>query len=140
MACLYPIMAGILFPGATPVVPVDTMQPTETPAAVATEDALGLQAAEPEPAAPFSAAKVVDDAELATVAGMADIKVVQQTVNTQNTGTVSGNTITGNFSTGLVGIDGGAFDGFAGLALFNINTGNNVAINASMSVNVSFQQ
>ncbi|WOK35931.1 hypothetical protein [Sphingomonas sp. C3-2] len=83
---------------------------------------------------------VLDAGILGKVAGREDVWINDQVINVQNTSTVSGNTITGDFQTGTIGIDGSAFDNFNGLALFNLNTGNNVAINSSMSVNVSFQK
>ena len=83
---------------------------------------------------------VLDAGILGKVAGREDVWINDQVINVQNTSTVSGNTITGDFQTGTIGIDGSAFDNFNGLALFNLNTGNNAAINSSMSVNVSFQK
>lgn len=90
------------------------------------------QEAPPDPAP-------VADHLLAEARGMADIRVVEQTTTTTSTSTVEGNTINGNFTTGTVNLSNGALDNFNGLALFNINTGNNVAINSSMTVNVALQ-
>ena len=96
-------------------------------------------------AAPASAQEVpldpapVVDSLLAEARGMADIRVVQQTTTTTSTSTVEGNTINGDFTTGTINLGGGALDNFNGLALFNINTGNNVAINSAMTVNVALQ-
>ena len=70
---------------------------------------------------------------------MADIRVVEQTTTVTSTSTVEGNTINGDFTTGTVNLTNGALDNFNGLALFNINTGNNVAINSAMTVNVAIQ-
>jgi hypothetical protein len=50
---------------------------------------------------------------------------------------VADNHIVGNVSTGDVTIDGNAFQSLNGLAIVNANTGNNVAINASLNVNVA---
>lgn len=81
----------------------------------------------------------VADSLLAEARGMADLRVVQQTTTTTSTSTVEGNTINGDFTTGTINLGGGALDNFNGLALFNINTGNNVAINSAMTVNVALQ-
>lgn len=109
---------------------------------ISTTAARAAQPADPGTpfAAPFAAAAVVDEATLAAATGRADIKVAQQNINVQNNSNVAGNSINGDFTTGLISIGGGAFDGFNGLALLNFNSGNNVAINASMNVNVAFQQ
>ena len=54
-----------------------------------------------------------------------------------NRSVVADNHIVGNVATGGVSIDGNAFQGLNGLAIVNANTGNNVAINASLNVNVA---
>jgi hypothetical protein len=81
----------------------------------------------------------VADSLLADARGMADIRIVEQTTTVTSTSSVEGNSINGNFTTGTVNIGNGALDNFNGLALFNINTGNNVAINSAMTVNVAIQ-
>lgn len=88
---------------------------------------------------PFTGATVVDEAKLADVTGMADVKVVEQSANVRNTSTLSGNIINGDPTTGTISIDGGSFSGFNGLALVSANTGNNVSINSAMNVNVAIQ-
>ncbi|WP_375195707.1 hypothetical protein [Sphingobium sp.] len=85
------------------------------------------------------AAAPVPDRLLAQARGMADVRLVEQSTTVSSTSTVEGNSITGDFTTGLVNIGTGALDNFNGLALFNINTGNNVAINSAMTVNVAIQ-
>jgi hypothetical protein len=81
----------------------------------------------------------VSDTMLAETRGMADVRLVEQTSTTTSTSTVEGNTINGDFTTGLITLGSGALDNFNGLALFNLNTGNNVAINSAMTVNVAIQ-
>lgn len=81
----------------------------------------------------------VADSLLAEARGMADVRVVEQTTTVTSTSTVEGNTINGDFTTGTVTLSNGALENFNGLALFNINTGNNVAINSAMTVNVAIQ-
>lgn len=51
---------------------------------------------------------------------------------------VSNNSINGPSTTGQVAIDGQAFQNMSGMTIINANTGNNVAINASLNVNVRF--
>lgn len=96
-------------------------------------------------AAPTSAQTVlpesvpVSDSMLAETRGMTDVRVVEQTTTVTSNSTVEGNTINGNFTTGLINLGDGALNNFNGLGLFNINTGNNVAINSAMTVNVAIQ-
>lgn len=52
--------------------------------------------------------------------------------------TVSHNTINGPSVTGQVSIDGNAFQNLQGLAIINANSGNNVSVNASLTVNLQF--
>jgi hypothetical protein len=89
--------------------------------------------------APFGGVAVVDEAKLADVTGMADVKVVEQSANVRNTSAIWGNIINGDPTTGTISIDGGSFGGFSGLALVSANTGNNVSINSAMNVNVAIQ-
>lgn len=131
---LLPAAPGLAQAPADPAAPaaIQPMAPADMPQTqLENHDADGL----------FGAGVAVLDAGiLGKVAGREDVWINDQVINVQNTSTVSGNTITGDFQTGTIGIDGSAFDNFNGLALFNLNTGNNVAINSSMSVNVSFQK
>jgi hypothetical protein len=50
---------------------------------------------------------------------------------------VSQNSVGNNSVTGNARIEGNAFQNMSGLSILNVNTGNNVAINAAMNVNVS---
>lgn len=130
------LMAGILIASllqATPVLAADASTPAPSP-----QDLSHGQAMEPCP--PFASVAIADDAQLAVVTGMADIKAIQETANVANTSTVTGNIINGDPITGTISIDGGSFSGFNGLALVSANTGNNVSINAAMNVNVAIQQ
>lgn len=88
---------------------------------------------------PFTAAPVVSDNVLSGAHAKADLSLIDQVAAVHNSSTVTDNTITGDFTTGVVSIASDAFAGTTGLTLFNINTGNNVAINASMNVNVAIQ-
>jgi hypothetical protein len=79
-------------------------------------------------------AKPVDDRQLGSIAGKTDLA---QIANAQNSGAVSGNTINGDSQTGTIRFDASSFQGMNGLSIVNANTGNNVAMNSAMSVNVT---
>ena len=83
---------------------------------------------------PFEGDGLVSDDTLMWIAGKADIN--QEAVAT-NTGVVAGNTVGDNAVTGNVVIDNNAFQNLNGLSILSINTGNNVALNAAMNVNIS---
>lgn len=83
---------------------------------------------------PFQAT-AVDDTALQRIAGREDVNQVSYS---EQVAGVTKNTIGDNSSTGTAQIAGNAFQNMAGLSILNVNTGNNVAINASMNVNVSF--
>ena len=72
---------------------------------------------------------------LAAIAGRED---VNQTVNSRNAATVASNSVGNNSQTGVVSISDNAFQNLSGLSVININTGNNVAVNAAINVNISF--
>lgn len=84
-------------------------------------------------AAPFAAPKLAES-DLQAIAGRED--TTQVATNDQLAG-VSQNSVGDNVVTGEVRIDGNAFQNMSGLSILNINTGNNVAINAAMNVNIS---
>ncbi|HEU4649988.1 MAG TPA: hypothetical protein VFS49_01105 [Croceibacterium sp.] len=97
-------------------------------------DAATPGGAEPR-AAPFETA-AVDDRELGTIAGRENTR--QVALNEQSAG-VSRNSVGDNSVTGDAQIDGNAFQNMSGFSILNVNTGNNVAINAAMTVNISIQ-
>ncbi len=90
--------------------------------------------------APAAASPVFDPADavsasiLATATGKADLAQLS-IANQENN--VAGNSVIGNSTTGAVSIDGNAFQNLNGLAVINANSGNNVAINSSLNVNVA---
>ncbi len=94
---------------------------------------MALAAAPALAAGPFDKAPVADTT-LGTVTGKGDDT---QAVLATNTATVNNNRVVGNSTTGVITIDGNAFQSLNGLAVINANTGNNVAINASLNVNVA---
>ncbi|MDT0575621.1 hypothetical protein RM533_05435 [Croceicoccus sp. F390] len=85
---------------------------------------------------PFAAA-ALDDAALQKVAGRED---VNQLARADQVAGVSQNSVGDNVITGDAKIDGNAFQNMSGFSILNVNTGNNVAINAAMNVNVSINQ
>jgi hypothetical protein len=83
--------------------------------------------------APFTASSLSDDA-LNEVAGREDTN--QHSIANLNAG-VSHNSVGDNSTTGEAKIADNAFQNMSGLSILNVNTGNNVAINAAMNVNIS---
>ena len=81
----------------------------------------------------FSAARRVDPAQLERSTAREDIAVVAET---RQTATVASSSVSGTSVTGEAAVSGQAFQNASGLTIVNINTGNNVAMNASMNVNV----
>jgi hypothetical protein len=88
------------------------------------------------PSSPFGQAGVVADGQLSTIAGMAN---VDQYVMAQNTSTVSNNHVDGNSVTGTISFDPTSFQNMNGLQVLSANTGNNVAINSSLNVNIAIR-
>ena len=95
-----------------------------------------LLAASPAPLLAQTAFDVpaVEDGTLRAIAGREDLNQVSQS---RNTSTVTDNSVGDNSLTGEIRIDDQAFQNLSGLALLNVNTGNNVAINSAMNVNIS---
>lgn len=84
--------------------------------------------------APFAAAASLDETTLAASTARED---VAQIATATQTAQVSNNSVNGNSRTGEVGFDGNAFQNFSGLGIVNANSGNNVGINAAITVNVT---
>ena len=82
----------------------------------------------------FGAATPLNDAVLARETARADVAQIAQA--NQAAG-VSRNSINGDSVTGTVTFDGAAFQGLQGLSIVNANSGNNVAVNAAMNVNIT---
>ena len=81
----------------------------------------------------FAALPVSDDL-LGRIAGREDVAQIAQA---DQAATVTRNSVGDNSTTGEVRISDNAFQNLSGLSVLNVNTGNNVAINASMNVNIS---
>ena len=84
-------------------------------------------------ASPFGGEAVADDT-LQAIAGREDTNQIAQS---QQAATVTRNSVGDNVRTGDAKIEGQAFQNLSGLAILNVNTGNNVAINAAMNVTVA---
>lgn len=95
--------------------------------------------APPLPPAPeqavFGAVAPVDIAVLDTSTAREDVSLIAKS---DQAAAVSNNSVNGNSVTGAVTIDGNAFQNAQGLTLINANSGNNVAINSSLNVTISF--
>ena len=76
----------------------------------------------------------VADAELGHVTGKADLA---QAIRATNVTTLTDNQVNGDSVTGVISISDSALSNINGLAIISANTGNNVAINSSLNVNVS---
>lgn len=81
------------------------------------------------------AGAAVGEADLGRVTGREDTGAMIASATQRNT--VSNNSVTGTSTTGDVRIDGNAFQNLQGLAVISANSGNNVAMNASMNVTVN---
>lgn len=144
MARSHILLAGFIVPGllhAAPALASDESGLPPPDSSIVQRHALSPDKPLPRSGgdAPFSGASVVDEAKLADVTGMADLKVIGQAANVWNTSTITGNIINGDPTTGTISFDGGSFGAFNGLALVSANTGNNVSINSAMNVNVAIQ-
>lgn len=82
----------------------------------------------------FGDVEVASDRELGAAAGRADLNQISQAWNNAN---VANNAVVGNSQTGKIVFDDNAMQSMSGLAIISANTGNNVAINSSMNVNIS---
>jgi hypothetical protein len=85
---------------------------------------------------PFASERLADSA-LGQIAGREDVAQVSRADQVAG---VSRNSVGDNVTTGEARIDGNAFQNMSGLSILSVNTGNNVAMNAAMNVNVSIQQ
>lgn len=83
---------------------------------------------------PVFAAPVLTETDLRTVAGRQD---TTQVATASQTAGVSRNSVGDNAVTGDARIADNAFQNLSGLSVVNVNTGNNVAINAAMNVNIA---
>ena len=83
---------------------------------------------------PFPDAAPIAADTLRQTSGREDLNQISQA---SQAATVSGSSVNGTSTTGAITIDGNAYQNLSGLSVLNANTGNNVAINAAMNVNIS---
>lgn len=79
-------------------------------------------------------AQAVSETTLQQIAGREDTAQISQADLKAG---VANNSVGDHSVTGAAQIDGNAFQNMSGLSILNVNTGNNVAINAAMNVNIS---
>ena len=83
----------------------------------------------------FAAVSVMDPNELDGVRGREGSQTVTVATEQELTATVVGGSITaGTVTTGGVSFDEGALDGFGGIGVFNVVTGNNNSVQAAIGV------
>ena len=87
------------------------------------------------PATAFGA-NALDDTKLGSITGREDTR---QAATANQVAGVSQNTVGNNVQTGDAKISDNAFQNMSGLSILNVNTGNNVAINAALNVTISLQ-
>lgn len=119
--------AGILLAATSPALADTAALPVTVPARTV---------AEPADQNPFGTVASVAGAQLEKMTGQADLA---QQVQANNTSTVANNTVEGNSVTGDINFGSGAFQNLNGLSVLSANSGNNVAINASLNVNVAIR-
>ena len=85
---------------------------------------------------PFATTSRLSSDTLAEITGRDDTALE---VRAQNNATVSRNSVSGESNTGTINFGQDAFGALSGLSLLSANTGNNVAINSSLNVNVSIR-
>lgn len=78
--------------------------------------------------------KAVSEGALQAITGRENVAQLSQA---ELEAEVTNNSVGDNAVTGAARIEGSAFQNMSGLSILNVNTGNNVAINAAMNVNIS---
>ncbi|WP_137681739.1 hypothetical protein [Aurantiacibacter suaedae] len=87
-----------------------------------------------DPAQSVFSTQAISETALQNVAGREDMHQISQA---ELAAGVRNNSVGDYAVTGNAQIDGNAFQNMSGLSILNVNTGNNVAINAAMNVNVA---
>lgn len=102
-------------------------------AAQAQSPAAPPAAPSPVQSMPFSSDRIASDSVLDRATAREDLSLAAQS---QQAATVSRNSVSGTVNNGAVSIAGSAFQNASGLTLINANSGNNVAMNGSINVNI----
>lgn len=79
------------------------------------------------------ASEPIGQQDLKLMTGREDIAMLATSNHTAN---VSNNNVGDNSRTGEIGIGDSAFQNLSGLSVINVNTGNNVGVNAAINVNI----
>ncbi|MEP0189471.1 MAG: hypothetical protein ABJP70_02660 [Erythrobacter sp.] len=103
-------------------------------APVAAQDAQPSEGQQTAEIAPFASAEPIEETKLAKIAGREDVNQVIQSDQQNNVGS---NSVGDNSETGTITLRDNAFANLNGFTILNANTGNNVAINSSIQVNVA---
>ncbi len=82
----------------------------------------------------FAEATPVAEGKLAKIAGREDVNQVTQS---DQANSVGNNSVGDNSNTGTIEISDNAFNNMNGMTILNANTGNNVAINAAIQLNIA---
>jgi hypothetical protein len=82
----------------------------------------------------FADVQPVEETKLAKIAGREDLT---QLTNSDQANSVEANSVGDNSRTGTVQFRDNAFNNMTGITIVNANTGNNVAINAAVQVNIA---
>lgn len=85
---------------------------------------------------PFGSGATLSEGQLSGITGQANLA---QDIRVNNTAEVSHNSVVGTSVTGTISFDSQSFQNLNGLSVLSANTGNNVAINSSLNVNVGIQ-
>ena len=99
-----------------------------------TTPAMAEEAKPAEKSTVFAKAKPVSEGKLAKIAGREDLT---QLNNADQSNSVESNSVGDNSNTGTIVLRDNAFRNMNGMTILNANTGNNVAINASIQVNIA---
>ncbi len=103
-------------------------------APVAAQDAKPSEDQQTVETALFASAEPIEETKLAKITGREDVNQVIQSDQQNNVGS---NSVGDNSETGTITIRDNAFANLNGFTILNANTGNNVAINSSIQVNVA---
>lgn len=88
-------------------------------------------ASEPE-AGVFGEAPIAESA----LKGLTARENISLVASNSQSASIHGNSVSGVSTTGEAGVSGQAFQGAQGMMLVSVNSGNNVSINAALSVNI----
>ena len=98
---------------------------------------VSLQPAAPAPQAPEVSTHLIDEAELAGLNGRQGASQVSVLSEQDLVAVNNGNTIVaGSVDSGQISIDRGAFEGFAGIGNFVINSGHNNNLQGAITINI----